>query len=509
MNSLTPNHLREMFLSSYEKIERHKEEINKVNVFPVPDQDTGTNLARTLEGIKKAIENKEFNNFQKLSQTALEGALISAQGNAGVIFTGFLSGFLAKLEGQSLDAETLAKAFEEGKEKAWKSILNPKEGTILDVIEATANTFKEEAKNEKDIIKIFEKAIEKAKTALLQTREKMPVLKKANVVDAGGLGFLMILESYLETLQPERKKEISEKAPSQEVRRFIQVLTNRYEVVALMVDLKLEKEKAEEKLKGLGDCLDIVQIGDKMKVHIHTDYPEEVRDVLKGIGKIEHLRIEDMTKEIIGEPSLKKVSIGIVTEDVACLLPKIIERYQIELTSPKFEWPELDKIEGENIYQKIKKAYEIGIETRPKTSQATPQSYLEAFKNQLQKFDKVLCITLSSKLSGCYNSALQAKEMLSESEKERVFIFDSLNVAAGQALLILRAIELMQEQREILEILKELKKLIFKTHTYIIFKDPTGAEFLGRITKTQSIWIKKMKQLGIHPIMEVKKGILA
>jgi DegV family protein with EDD domain len=508
MEYLTQNELKKMLLLSYERIEEKKEEINKINVFPVPDQDTGTNLAKTLEGIKKEIEGKEFKDLEEISKVALDGALISAQGNAGVIYTGFLAGFLPKLNKNPVDAKKLAEAFEEGRKRAWKSMANPKGGTILDVIDAAAETFKKEAEKEKDIVKIFEKVIEKAKEALLATREKMEIFKKANVVDAGGLGFLMILESYLDALKPGGEKKEEEKKPSEEVRRFVQVLANRFEVVALILDPRFDEEGVREKLKRLGNCLDIVKVENKMKIHIHTDYPDEVRDVLRKIGKIEDLRIEDMAKEIVGEPSLRKVSIGIVTENVASILPKILERYQIELAKTKFEWPELEKIEGENIYQKIKKAYEMKIETRPRTSQAMPKDYLDAFKKQLQRFDKVLCLTITSKISGCYNSALQAREMLPESEKERVFVFDTLHGAAGQALFVLRALELIQEQRDIEEIIEELKKLIPKTQTYIIFADPKGPEFIGRITKSQANWIRRMKKLGIQPIMKIKNGIL-
>jgi dihydroxyacetone kinase-like predicted kinase len=384
MEYLTQNELKKMLLLSYERIEEKKEEINKINVFPVPDQDTGTNLAKTLEGIKKEIEGKEFKDLEEISKVALDGALISAQGNAGVIYTGFLAGFLPKLNKNPVDAKKLAEAFEEGRKRAWKSMANPKGGTILDVIDAAAETFKKEAEKEKDIVKIFEKVIEKAKEALLATREKMEIFKKANVVDAGGLGFLMILESYLDALKPGGEKKEEEKKPSEEVRRFVQVLANRFEVVALILDPRFDEEGVREKLKRLGNCLDIVKVENKMKIHIHTDYPDEVRDVLRKIGKIEDLRIEDMAKEIVGEPSLRKVSIGIVTENVASILPKILERYQIELAKTKFEWPELEKIEGENIYQKIKKAYEMKIETRPRTSQAMPKITLMLTKSNFR-----------------------------------------------------------------------------------------------------------------------------
>jgi hypothetical protein len=531
MRFLTQKELREMFLKSWQRIEEKKEEINKINVFPVPDMDTGSNLAKTLEGIKKAMENKEFSNLSEVAVAALDGALNFAQGNAGVIYTGFLAGFLPKLDKNPVDAKKLALAFEEGRKQAWKSMLNPKEGTILDVIDATAETFKKEAEKEDNIIDILKKAIEKANEALLATREKMEIFRKANVVDAGGLGFLIILESYLEALEPAfAKASAGGGKPSEKIRRFIQTISYRYEVVFLIEDLKVREEILKEKLAKLGNSIDLIQIGNKMKVHIHTDDPEEVKNIASEAGEMIDFKVQDIAKEVTGEETGRKVSIGIVTENVASILPKVLERYQIELAEAIFDWPELEKIEGENIYQKIRGAWKSGVKTLPKTSQATPKSYFDAFKKQLERpstraehgaglvphrnevsgagFDKVLCLTLSSKVSGCYNSAIQAREMLSENEKERVFILDTLNAAAGQALFVLKAIELIQGQREIEEIIEEIKNLIPQTRLYLSFEDPKGVEFIGRITKSQANWIRRMKKLRIQPIMELKDGVI-
>ena len=497
-----------MMLLSYQKIEEKKEEINKINVFPVPDQDTGSNMAKTLLGIKEAIEGKEFKDLNEISQAALDGALTSAQGNAGVIYVGFLASFLPLLDKNPVNAKKLAIAFEKGAERARQSIQNPKEGTILDVIDATAETFKEEAEKEKDILKIFKLATEKAKEALLATREKMEIFRKANVVDAGGLGFLMILESYLEALG-EKKEVKKEEMPSEKIRRFVQVLSNRYEIVSLIENPKVEEKEIKEKLKKLGNSLDIVQIGNKMKIHIHTDYPDEVKNVIRQTGQVLDLREEDMAKEVVGEPSVRKVSIGIVTEGNITLLPqKILERYQIEMADAIVDWPAGENLPGENIFQKMREAEKRGIKEFPKTSQAIPKSYLDAFKKQLEKFDKVLCISISSKLSGCYNSACQAKEMLLEEQRDRVYILDTLQAAAGQTLLVLRAIELIQEQREINEVIEEIKKLIPQTHLYIVFEDPKWIEAGGRVNKSQANWIRRMKKLNLHPLMTIKDGIV-
>lgn len=507
MEYLTQEKLKEMFLLSYQKIEAQKEQINKINLFPVPDMDTGDNLAKTLLGIKEAIEGKEFKDLKEISQVALDGALTGAQGNAGVIYTGFLTGFLPELDKNPADAKKLAIAFEKGAERARQSIQNPKEGTILDVIDAASDVFKKGSEKETDIIDIFKIALEKAKEALLATREKMEIFRKANVVDAGGLGFLMILESHLEALEEKPSfAEASEGKPSEKVRRFVQILANRYEIVSLIENPRVDEKEIREKLKKLGDSLDIVRIGNRMKIHIHTDEPEEVKNIMRNFGQIEDLREEDMAKEVVGEPSVRKVSIGIVAEDIAMLLPKIVERYQIELVSPKYDWPEEKGLPGENIYQKMRVAEKYGVKTTPKTTQAAPKQYLDAYEKQLQKFDKVLCITITSKISGCYNSAIQAREMSKNPEK--IFVLDSLNAAAGQALLALKAIELIQEQREIGEVLDELRKLREnKTHLYIVFEDPKWIESLGRITHSQANWLRRMKKLRLQPIMELKEGM--
>ncbi len=518
MEYLTHEQLKKMFFLSWEKVEKNKEQINKINVFPVPDQDTGNNMAKTLFGIKGAIENKNFQNFEELSSAALDGALTYAQGNAGVIYTGFLAGFLPLLNKNpadphtknidvGADAKKLALAFKSGAERARKSIQHPKEGTILDVIDATSRVFQEESEKEQDIIKILKKAIEKAHEALLATREKMEIFRKANVVDAGGFGFLMILESYLESLEGEKKEEKEEEIkPSERIKRFVQTLSNRYEVVFLVEDLKFDEETLRNKLKNLGDSLDVVKIGGRLKLHIHTDFPDEVKQIAWKSGRILNLRVEDMAREVGGEPSLRQVSIGIVTEDITSLPSKVLEKYRIETASAILNWPDLEKIPGENVYQKVREIERLGIKTFPKTSQATPKSYLDAYEKQLQTFDKVLCITVSSKLSGCYNSAVQARDMIKTPGK--IFIIDSLNGMAGEALLVLKALEMIEEQREIAEIINELKNLIPDIHTCLMFEDPKWIESIGRITKKQGNWIRKMKKIRLQPVMKLKDGIL-
>lgn len=472
MDYISQNELKKMLLFSSERIERDKEQINKINVFPVPDQDTGTNLSATLKGIKSNIENKEFESIAELSDCVLDGALTAAQGNTGIIYTGFLAGFFPCIaEEKELSAEKMGIAFEKGYERAKDSIQDPKEGTMLDVIKAFALAVKEYSKEEKDIVKNFYFAIEKANEALLDTPNKMEVLKKAGVVDAGGLGFLMILETYLDTLKEQEDPFVIKAEKEVEImrpKRFIQILSNRYEVVALLDDGYYDEKQVREKLNHLGNCLDIIKIGNRTKIHIHTDTPYEVRDIIKKMGNIENLRIEDMTKEITGQKSVENVSIGIVTDERAGLNSKIIGHYDIEVIPLRIVWEEGENIAGENICQRIKEAKDKGISSCPKIDPISPEFFMESYITQLQKFDDVLCITSSSELSNNYDSAVKGRELLNNEEKSRVYIIDSKNISAGQSILILEALEMIAEQRKIEEVVRKVDRIIEKVNLYCV-----------------------------------------
>ena len=154
MDYISQNELKKMLLFSSERIERDKEQINKINVFPVPDQDTGNNLSATLKGIKSNIENKDFESIAELSDSVLDGALTSAQGNTGIIYTGFLAGFFPCIaEEKEVGAEKMGIAFEKGYERARESIQDPKEGTMLDVIKAFALAIRIIQKKKKTLLK--------------------------------------------------------------------------------------------------------------------------------------------------------------------------------------------------------------------------------------------------------------------------------------------------------------------------------------------------------------------
>ncbi|MFZ3054657.1 MAG: DegV family protein [Minisyncoccales bacterium] len=505
MDQISQKELQKMLLFSYERIERDKEQINKINVFPVPDQDTGNNLAATLKGVKDAVENKEYSSIEELSNDALDGALTFAQGNTGIIYTGFLAGFFPVISKESsIDAKKLGEAFYKGYERARESIQNPKEGTMLDVISAFSSGIKEKSDEETDIVKIFYHALEKANAALLDTPNKMEVLKKAGVVDAGGLGFLMILETYLDTLKEQSEPftiKSYEKEEMNRPKRFVQILSNRYEVVALLEDGDYSEKQIKERLHHLGNCLDVIQVGERTKIHIHTDDPYDVRDIIRKMGTIENLRIEDMAKEVTGEKSVENVSVGVIVDERAGLSAKIVSHYGIEVIPLRISWPEGESVAGENICQRIKEAKKQGVVSQPKIEPIPPEFFMESFKKQLEKFEDILCIVSSSKLSNNYEAAVKGREMLNYVEKGHVFVIDSRSVSAGQSIIVLEALEMITEQRKIREILKRLETTALRTNLYCI----TEKSDWWNKEKNTPFWFRKKEEVR-YALGEMKNG---
>lgn len=198
--------------------------------------------------------------------------------------------------------------------------------------------------------------------------------------------------------------------------------------------------------------------------------------------------------------------IGLIVDEAADLPKEIVEKYQIEVTPLKMDWPDLENFSGENTFQKMREAEKAGIKSFGKTSQPSPKDFLEIFKKQFAKFEKIITITITSVHSGTYNSACQAKNFLEAEKKEKVFVVDSLNGSAGLGLLVLKAVDLIEGGQEIEEIVKELELFRPKIHLAAMVKDPKWLESSGRIPHFLASWVRRVGKIGLRPILGIKKG---
>ena len=290
---------RRMLLSAAASIERNKEAINELNVFPVPDGDTGTNMSMTLNTAAQDLKRVENPTLTKAADIAASAMLRGARGNSGVILSLLFRGFSKALKGlEETDGVGLASAINAGVEAAYKAVMKPAEGTILTVSRLSGAAAAEFAAENPDLDATLVRAIEAAKEALAETVNQNPVLKKAGVVDAGGMGFVTILEGMLSSLRGqdiEPPAEGETKAGADFAALTDEDITFTFDTVFIVrktTDKSIEPFRAY--LSSIGDSLVIGEDDDAFKVHVHTDIPGAALTEAQKYGTLELAKIENM-----------------------------------------------------------------------------------------------------------------------------------------------------------------------------------------------------------------------
>jgi len=499
---------KKMMIAASKKIVLHQEEINKINVFPVADKDTGYNLAATLLGVEGVISQKNYADFRELNGDIKTAAMINARGNAGMIYTGYIIEFLDRIKHlETIDAFHFSLAMSRGIKAARSSIAEPVEGTILDVIGAAGEKAFEisKIKKEKNIIKVLEEAYRFGDIALKATPEKLQVLKENNVVDAGGLGFLKIIEAWIESL-----KGISINSKTEVTSPIVQPETEgklkyKYEVVSIFRKTpRINAENLKEELSSLGDSLEVLEAEDKIKFHIHTNSPDSVLEKIKDFPDAES-RVEDMELQI---KKTEKKMLGLVVDEIADLPKEFLERYDITEVPFTTRLPDGEFITSkEEIYKKMKEALNKG-KPLPTTAAPSFKEYLSAYQKALQKFEKILIITVSSKLSGAYSSARIARSFYKKPAKLNLYVFDCFTAEVGEGLVVMKTQELINQGKKTEEIVEELKKFCPKVTLLGCINDfhyvVRGGRF--RLPKILVKPVYFMQKLGIRLVVGLKDG---
>ncbi len=290
---------RRMLLSAAASIERNKEAINELNVFPVPDGDTGTNMSMTLNTAAQDLRRMEGLTLTKAADVAASAMLRGARGNSGVILSLLFRGFSKSLKGQEeTDGVGLAAAINAGVDAAYKAVMKPAEGTILTVSRLSGAAAAEYAQEDANLEATLVCAIDAAKSALAETVNQNPVLKKAGVVDAGGMGFVTILEGMLSSLRGqdiEPPAEGETKAGADFAALTDEDITFTFDTVFIVrktTGASIEPFRAY--LSTIGDSLVIGEDDDAFKVHVHTDIPGEALSEAQKYGTLELAKIENM-----------------------------------------------------------------------------------------------------------------------------------------------------------------------------------------------------------------------
>lgn len=298
--------LRDAIISAANNLTNNRKQIDDLNVFPVPDGDTGTNMSMTLANSVRELEKLSGATAGKVASVNASALLRGARGNSGVITSLLFRGFAKGIgESEFATAENITAAFELGVKAAYKAVMKPTEGTILTVSRVASEYARAALEDGKDELGVFEAAIEGAKKALSETPELLPALKKAGVVDAGGKGFVTILEGMLSVfkdgvmVQSAAAEESSEEEPSSRnaAGEYETEITFTYCTEFIVNrNREIDKQPAELRayLETIGDCVVVVDDDEIIKVHVHTDHPGNAIENALTFGQLVHLKIENM-----------------------------------------------------------------------------------------------------------------------------------------------------------------------------------------------------------------------
>ncbi len=288
-------------------LEEHHQAINALNVFPVPDGDTGSNMAATMKSAMRNIIDSEEISAGIIAAKVAHDALLGARGNSGVILSQILRGIAAGLDNkQTFTAQDLASALEQAAQLAYRAVIKPVEGTILTVVRETAEASRRSANQNDDLLTQMQEIVSAARKAVARTPELLPILKQAGVVDAGGQGFCTILEGILHYMRGEATIPIAMTASTQADRSDLQVKKGRvsveedfgYEVVFLLRGNRLDVEKIRQTIIDMGGVSTVVAGDEKMlKVHTHTLTPGKILDYGVSLGSLLDINIENLQEQ--------------------------------------------------------------------------------------------------------------------------------------------------------------------------------------------------------------------
>ena len=303
-NKVNGEHLYYMMSNAANKLELQSEYVNSLNVFPVPDGDTGTNMSMTFRAAVKEIEGMDNKNIGEVSKKLAKGALMGARGNSGVILSQILRGISKGLEGkEEADASEFANALLEGSKSAYKAVMRPTEGTILTIVRTAGEVAV--ALKEDNITELMREVCRESKIMLDKTPEMLPALKKAKVVDSGGMGLLIILQGMQEALEnglkvttgtPQAVKSSVAKAQRSETMSEEDIKFGYCTEFIILGDSN-HAEEFKSKVINKGDSLVVVGYEDVIKVHIHTNNPGKVLEEAVKFGELSKIKIDNMREE--------------------------------------------------------------------------------------------------------------------------------------------------------------------------------------------------------------------
>ena len=491
------------FLAGANKLVKSLNELNRINVYPVADKDTGSNMASTMRSVMDSISPNVSYKFM-VDQIA-EAAQVGARGNSGIIMAQFLFGLSRETsEKKTISFLEFVESIQSSIPYIYEAIGNPVEGTMLTVMKDWSEFLYSRRKQVEELKQILNDSLHVLESSLTKTTEQLAVLKKHNIVDAGAKGFVVFIHGVMDFVNHgiiDRIKspdiiKTTELADHQENLNF------RYCTEAILKNSKSSISELKELLNEYGDSIVVNGGQSSCRIHVHTNNPSELFHQLEGIASITAPKVDDMIRQHEISKN-QKWKIGIVS-DSSCDLPQeLIDEYQINILPLHLSFGEsqyLDRvtIQPNEFYELMKKSKQF-----PKTSQINEYSFVNTYTQMAQNYDAIISIHLSEKFSGTCASARKAAKRVEKEMNIPIHVINSKNVSGGLALTVLRIAKAIELGESVETISKKVDTWLNKTKIFVSVKSLTAMIKGGRVPPAVG---KIAMFLRINPIVSLTEA---
>ena len=510
MNELTVQRLCQSIFSGAKLVIQNKIELNDINVFPVADGDTGSNLASLMQAILNDVPS-DNQSIKSLLDKVSSAAIIGARGNSGLIFAQYLSGLAENYQEEATVESSLVNTFKLSVSKAYDAVENPKEGTILSVMRVWAESLTQHFKQTNSFFDALSGAHQSIEKAVLDTKLQLAVLTKNNLVDSGAKGFYYFVTGFTtafcnEPQEVDKDSEPLEIAQDKQVAHLIaDKPTYRYCTEFILNDVKLSISDIRAMIASLGDSLIVIGNQDVMKLHIHTNQPKQILALLEPVALVSYQKVDDMLIQYM-VTQYQTSRIAIVTDSIADLPQDYTLQHQvhclpINILSDGQAFLDKLTLDIDTIDQKIKAGQVLT------TSQPSIQT-VDALLSFLEdKYDHVLVLTVSKKLSGTYQLISQRikEKQLSE---DWIQLVDSRTNSVAQGLLVKKAVALAEQETSFSDLVAAVQDYRAQTFIYVAVADLNPMIKSGRIPKVLGQVANRLSIVPIVSLDEVGAGIL-
>lgn len=480
--------------------------LNKINVFPIPDGDTGTNLSMTLNSVQSALEGHRLQHAGRTLELVADAALDGARGNSGAIIAQFFQGISdACGDHHLLTTPIFVEAIGVGTRYAREALVEPREGTIITVLGAFYSELDKLRSVTHDFGALLENGLTRARQALAETTAQLDELRRAGVVDAGARGFVDLLHGVTDYVRDGSLRESGEQAGSSSPPVEPPVvlggsdrsaIEHRYCTECVITGNGIEHRKIKEALVGLGSSLVVAGTRQKVRVHVHVDEPQVLFDLASEFGSISSRKADDMRRQGDSRQTLND-TVAIVT-DSACDIPEeAMEQLNIHMVPVRVHFGNksyLDKVSlsAEEFYAELE-----SNPHHPKTSQPAPGDFRRLYEFLGSHHPAILSIHLTGQASGTFQAAESASARAHTDTP--IIAVDSRNASVGQGLIVQYAAQLAQDGYEIDDIATKLDWAIENTRTFGMLGDLDYAVRGGRVPRSRKIVAELLR---LNPILK-------